>query len=75
MTFYNPMYVLLGGSRLSGSGMSLDPNKVMNKYEQTSVNKMMQQVKDMKNNSKDVWHESFFEKDLRQDINKTPEDC
>ena len=71
----NPMYILLGGSHMSGSGMSLDPYKSMNKFEKLSVNKMIQQVKDMRGNTKDFWHESFFETDIRQDITKTKEDC
>ena len=71
----NPMYILLGGSHMSGSGMSLDPWKSMSPYEKSSVNKMLRQVNDMKNTKKDVWHESFFETDLRLDVNKKPEEC
>ncbi|QDP60842.1 MAG: hypothetical protein Tp152DCM46671_24 [Prokaryotic dsDNA virus sp.] len=71
----NPMYVLLGGSHMSGSGMSLDPYRSLNKYEKLSMNKMIQQVKDMKDTKKDSWRESFFETDIRLDINKKAEDC
>ena len=71
----NPMYVLLGGSMMNGSGMSLDPWKAMNKYEQQSVNKMIRQVQEMKDSKRDVWHEAFFEIDNLQNIKKKPEDC
>jgi len=47
----------------------------MSPYEKSSVNKMLRQVNDMKNTKKDVWHESFFETDLRLDVNKKPEEC
>jgi hypothetical protein len=72
----NPIYALLGGGTgLTGSGLSLDPWRAMNKYEQNSVNKMMKQVKDMRKADNRVWEEAYFEKDIRKDINKTPEDC
>jgi hypothetical protein len=71
----NPMYILLGGSHMSGSGYSLDSWKSLSKYEKITMNKMLQQVKDMKDTKKDSWKESFFETDIRLDINKKAEDC
>ena len=72
----NPMYVLLGGGTgVQGSGLSLDPWKAMNSYEQNSVNKMMKQVKDMKNTERDYLKEAYFETDIRQDVTKKPGDC
>ena len=72
----NPMYVLLGGGTgLSGSGLTLDPWRAMSSYEQNSIRKMKNQVQDMNEVNKKEWHESYFEKDVVQDINKKPEDC
>ena len=67
--------LLGGGTGLHGSGLSLDPWKAMSKYEQTAVRRMKDQIKDMKEVEKDYWQESYFEKDIPQDITKKPEDC
>jgi hypothetical protein len=72
----NPLYVLLGGGTgLFGHGLSLDPWKSMGPYEKNSVNRMMNQVKDMKDIERNHWKESFFETNIRQDINKKSGDC
>ena len=60
---------------MNGSGMSLDPWKAMSKYEQRSVDRMINQVQEMKDSKRDVWHEAFFEIDNLQNIKKKPEDC
>jgi hypothetical protein len=36
---------------------------------------MMNQVKDMKDIERNHWKESFFETNIRQDINKKSGDC
>ena len=72
----NPLYVLMGGNTgMKGSGLTLDPWRAMNKFEQNSVNRMANQIKDMKEAHRDHWNEAFFEKNVREDINKKPEDC
>ena len=60
---------------MKGSGLTLDPWRAMNKFEQNSVNRMANQIKDMKEAHRDHWNEAFFEKNVREDINKKPEDC
>ena len=72
----NPIYAMLGsGYGKFGSGLSLDPWNAMSQYNQISAKKMMNQVIDMKNAKQNEWRNSYFEKDVRQDINKKAEDC
>ena len=71
----NPLYVLLGGGHMNGSGLTLDPWRAMSKYEQRSVDKMINQVENMRDVKKDYWKEAFFNTDKRLDITKTKGDC
>ena len=71
----NPLHILLGGSKLSGNGLSLDPNKSMSKYEKIGVQKMIKQVRDMKESDKNIWEEAYFKIDQRLNIEKTKGEC
>jgi hypothetical protein len=46
----------------------------MSGYEQNSVKRMMNQVKDINNASKDHWNPSF-ERNRPEDVLKTKEEC
>jgi hypothetical protein len=72
----NPVYAMLGsGMGTFGGGLSLDPWNAMGSYGQMSAKKMINQVIDIKNTNKNHWFEAYNQKDIRQDINKKPEDC
>ena len=71
----NPVYVMLGGGYMNGPGLTMDPWRQMSRYETAKVNKMTNQVKDMKNVERDIFNDSYNTKDLREDILKKQEDC
>jgi len=70
----NPLYVLLGGGYMNGPGLTLDPWRSMSNYEQNSVKRMMNQVRDINSANKNHWRESF-ESNRPEDVLKTKKEC